>query len=190
MKRFPQIILIVSFIAFSWLAMQVVHECGHVLVARLTGAEVTRVALHPLIMSRTDVAENPHPLAEVWGGPLLGSVIPLVLFGLAAALRPPGVYLFRFFAGFCFVANGVYIGLGLFLADGADPWVMTENGSPRWLLAIFGLLATALGLYLWHRQGKYFGLAEANGVVNTRAAFVSLGLFLAVTGAELVRNVR
>jgi hypothetical protein len=190
MKRLPQIILIVSFIAFSWLGMQVVHECGHVLVARLTGGEVTKVALHPLIISRTDVAENPHPLAEVWGGPLLGSVIPLVLFGLAAASRAPGVYLFRFFAGFCLVANGVYIGLGPFLADGADPWVMTENGSPRWLLAVFGLLATALGLYLWHRQGRHFGFGEAKGIVNTRAAFVSLGLFLAVTGAELVRNVR
>jgi len=65
MKRLPQILLIVTFIGFSWLAMQVVHEAGHVLVARLTGAEVTKVALHPLIVSRTDVAENPHPLAVV-----------------------------------------------------------------------------------------------------------------------------
>jgi hypothetical protein len=67
---------------------------------------------------------------------------------------------------------------------------MTENGSPRWLLAIFGVVATSLGLYLWHRQGRHFGLGEAKGVVDTRAALVSLGLFVAVTGAELVRNVR
>ena len=190
MQRLPQIVLIISFIAFSWLAMQVVHECGHVIMARLTGAEVTRVALHPLIISRTDVAENPHPLAVVWGGPLLGSVIPLLLFAAAAALRAPGVYLFRFFAGFCLVANGVYIGLGPFLAEGADPWVMTQNGSPKWLLPVFGVLAAALGLYLWHREGRHFGLGEAKGVVNIRAAAVSLGLFLAVTIAELVRNVR
>jgi hypothetical protein len=48
MKRLPQILLIVTFIGFSWLAMQVVHEAGHVLLARLTGGEVTKVALHPL----------------------------------------------------------------------------------------------------------------------------------------------
>jgi len=190
MKRLPQILLIVTFIGFSWLAMQVVHEAGHVLVARLTGAEVTKVALHPLIMSRTDVAENPHPLAVVWGGPLVGSLLPLLLFALAAAFRAPGVYLFRFFAGFCLIANGVYIGVGRFLAEGADPWVMTENGSPRWVLVVFGAVAFPVGLYLWHRQGSHFGLGDAKGSVNTRAAFISAGLFLALTGAEIVRNVR
>src|SRR6185369_4756478 len=121
MKRFPQVLLIVTFIGFSWLAMQIAHEAGHVLFARLTGAEVTKVALHPLILSRTDLGENPHPLAVVWGGPLLGCILPLLLFALAAAFRFPGVYLFRFFAGFCLVANGVYIGIGHFLAEGADP---------------------------------------------------------------------
>jgi hypothetical protein len=190
MKRFPQILLIVTFISFSWLAMQVVHETGHVLVARLTGAEVTKVALHPLIMSRTDVAENPHPLAEVWGGPLLGSLLPLLVFALAAVLRLPGTYLLRFFAGFCLIANGVYIGIGHFLAEGADPWVMMENGSPRWLLVLFGAVAFPLGLYLWHRQGPHFGLGSAKGKVDGRAAFISAGLFLTLTGVEVVRNVR
>ena len=47
MKRAAQILLIVAFIAFSWLAMQVVHEMGHVLVARLTGGEMLKVALYP-----------------------------------------------------------------------------------------------------------------------------------------------
>jgi hypothetical protein len=190
MKRLPQMLLIVTFIGFSWLAMQVAHETGHVLVAKLTGGEVMRVALHPLIMSRTDLAENPHPLAVVWGGPLLGSAFPLLLFILAAALRLPGVYLFRFFAGFCLIANGVYIGAGPFLAEGADPWVMTENGSPRWLLVVFGVITFASGLYLWHRQGPHFGLGAAKGRVNNRAAFISAGLFVTLTGAELLRNVR
>ncbi len=170
--------------------MQVVHEAGHVLVALVTGAEVTKVALHPFIMSRTDVAENPHPLAVVWGGPLIGSGLPLLLFALAAALRMPGVYLFRFFAGFCLVANGVYIGVGRFIAEGADPWVMTENGSPRWLLVAFGIIVFPLGLYLWHRQGPHFGFGRAKGKVNGYAALVSAGLFMTLAGAELVRNVR
>src|SRR5437762_13456562 len=68
MKRLPQMLLILTFIGFSWLAMQAVHEMGHVLVARVTGGEVVKVALHPLIVSRTDLGENPHPLAVVWVG--------------------------------------------------------------------------------------------------------------------------
>jgi nicotinamide riboside transporter PnuC len=67
---------------------------------------------------------------------------------------------------------------------------MMENGSPKWLLVLFGAVAFPIGLYLWHRQGSHFGLGVANGKVDTRAAFVSVGLFLVLTGAELVRNVR
>lgn len=112
------------------------------------------------------------------------------MFALASAFKLPGQYMFRFFAGFCLVANGVYIGIGWALSDGADPSVMTENGSPRWLLVLFGLLAAPLGLYLWHRQGPHFGLAEAKGKVNMCAALTSAALFLILSGAELLRNVR
>ncbi len=190
MSRFTQILLIVTFICFSWLAMQAVHEGGHVLMARVTGGEVIKVALHPLIVSRTDLGANPHPLAVVWAGPHIGSALPLLFFALATVCRLPGVYLFRFFAGFCLVANGVYIGAGWLLADGADPWVMRENGSPTWLLVLFGLLTTPFGLYLWHRQGPHFGLGEVRGNVNKRAALTSATLFLALTAVELLRNSR
>src|ERR1017187_2971129 len=190
MKRLLQILLIVTFIGLSWLGMQVVHETGHVLVARLTGGEVIKVALHPLIVSRTDLGENPHPLAVVWGGPLVGSVLPLLVFALAGGFRLPGAYLFRFFAGFCLIANGVYIGIGWLLADGADPWGITENGSPVWLLVLFGLLTVPLGLCLWHRQGPHFGLGEGKGHVSMRSAVTSAALFLALVAGELIRNER
>ena len=126
----------------------------------------------------------------VWGGPLFGVLLPLLLFVLAAFFRWPGAYLLRFFAGFCLVANGVYIGVGHFLAEGADPWVMMQNGSPRWVLVLFGAVALPFGLYLWHRQGSHFGLGGANGKVDRKAAFISAGLLLALAGAEAVRNVR
>jgi hypothetical protein len=189
-KRIPQLVLIATFIPLCWLAMQVAHELGHVLLAWATKGEVTKVALHPLIMSRTDLAENPHPLAVVWGGPLLGSLLPLLAFAIASLCRARGVYLFRFFAGFCLVANGVYIGAGWLLANGADPGVMLENGSPKWLLAAFGLLTFPAGLYLWHRQGRYFGLAEANGNVSKLAAAISASLLVILVAFELIRNQR
>jgi len=66
--------------------------------------------------------------------------------------------------------------------------VSPENGSPVWLLVLFGLLAAPLGLYLWHRQGPHFGLGGAKGNVSPRAALASAALFLVLTGAELLRS--
>jgi hypothetical protein len=186
MKRFTQVLLIVTFIGFCWLAMQAIHETGHVLAACLTGAKVAKVVLYPLTFSRTDLSDNPHPLAVVWGGPLFGSLCPLLIFLLARAVRLAWLYLPRFFVGFCLIANGAYIGAGWFLADEGDPRVMMANGSPIWLLVLFGVLTIPLGLLLWHRQGANFGLGQAGGRVNARAAITSAVLFLAVFTSELL----
>ena len=62
MKRVHQSTLIVSTLALSWFGMMVVHESGHVLGAWLTGGTVAKVVLHPLAISRTDLALNPQPL--------------------------------------------------------------------------------------------------------------------------------
>src|SRR5690606_28809492 len=105
-------VLITATIAASWWGMQIVHELGHILAAWLTGGRVTKVVLHPLAISRTDVDPNPHPLVVVWCGPLVGAVLPLVAFAIARRCARSTVYLFRFFAGFCCVANGVYLGTG------------------------------------------------------------------------------
>src|SRR5688572_6941096 len=52
--RFHQVVLLGSLLLLCWLLMQVVHEAGHVLAARISGAEVERIVLHPLSVSRTD----------------------------------------------------------------------------------------------------------------------------------------
>lgn len=187
MKRFEQVILIVTFLGFSWLAMQAVHELSHVIGAWVTGAKITKVALHPCIISRTDLGYNPYPLIVVWAGPIIGSALPLLAFLVAKACRLADIYLFRFFAGFCLVANGYYIALG-HAEGGADTAVMMMHGSPRWVMVFFGILTASLGLYLWHRQGIYFALGEANGKVNRRAVIVSVSLFMAITVVELIIN--
>jgi Peptidase M50B-like len=69
-RRLNQIVLILSTVLGSWLGMQAIHESGHVFGAWLTGGRVTRVVLHPLTISRTDLAHNPSPLAVVWAGPV------------------------------------------------------------------------------------------------------------------------
>ena len=185
MKRLDQIVLIGTFIGFSWLAMQAVHELGHVLGAVMTGGKVTEVVLHPFTISRTDVHPNPHPLFVAWSGPVIGAVLPLLAFFLARALRSPGVFLFRFLAGFCIIANGEYIGLGSIqgLADAGD---MLRHGSSQWQLLLFGILTVPLGLYLWNGLGPKFGLGEAKGTVSRPATITSLALFVILAGTEML----
>src|SRR5438105_14300049 len=108
--------------------MQAVHESGHVLGAWLTGGRVLRVVLHPLTISRTDLADNPHPLIVVWAGPVVGVAIPLLLWLIFAATRLPAAFVVRFFAGFCLIANGLYIGVGSFGRIG-DCGEMLRHGS-------------------------------------------------------------
>ena len=70
-------LLIGTYLPFCWLAVQAVHEMGHIVAALATGGTVSQVVLHPLTISRTDLTENPHPLIVAWLGPLVGVAAPL-----------------------------------------------------------------------------------------------------------------
>lgn len=174
MRRWSQVLLIGSTVVGSWLGMQLVHEFGHVLGALLTAGRVERVVLHPLTISRTDLGENPHPLLVVWAGPIVGVTIPVFAWLLMRVVRFSGVFVARFFAGFCLVANGAYIGLGSFDRIG-DCGEMLARGSAIWQLWLFGVLTIPAGLLLWHGQGTFFGIGPKKRPVNLRLA---LGTFL------------
>lgn len=183
---FLRLVLIFSTLLGSWLAMQAVHELGHVIGAWLSGGRVVRVVLHPLTISRTDLAENPYPLAVAWAGPWFGAVAPLLLWGLAAVVRLPGTFVLRFFAGFCLIANGAYLGAGAVAGIG-DAGDLLRHGAPPWCLWLFGGLAIPAGLWLWHGQGRHFGLgvepgeirpAGVGGVVMACALLATLGWLL------------
>ena len=165
--------------------MQIVHELGHVLGAWATGGDVVHVELKPWSISRTDVSPNPRPLVEIWAGPVMGVLAPLAAWLAARAARRSWDYLLRFFAGFCLVANGAYIGCGVFLpvGDAAD---MLREWPARWPLGMFGLTAAVAGLALWYGLGVRFGLGAARGDVDRRHAAACLLLWLVVVFAEIV----
>lgn len=149
----------------SWLGMQIVHEFGHICGALATGGHVTHIELKPWTISRTDVAPNPHPLIERWSGPALGCLLPFAAWLTARALQLSWSYLLRFFAGFCLIANGAYIGSGALwpVGDAADILRLAPN---RWPLALFGLITIPAGLALWNRFGPHFGLGPQPQPIN------------------------
>ena len=177
-------LLIFSTAAFSWLAMMIVHEAGHVLHASLSGGTVERIELHPLRISRTDVSPNPHPLFVAWGGAVWGVVLPAAAWLVAQRAAPRTAPLFRFFAGFCLIANGVYLGAGVIqpVGDAAD---LLRSGTPRWLLGVYGTTAISIGLWIWHGLGPRFGIPRTETPALRLAALVMLCATVLICIAEL-----
>ncbi|HEX3135411.1 MAG TPA: M50 family metallopeptidase [Planctomycetota bacterium] len=179
--RLRQVLLIGCFLPWCWLAMMVVHECGHVLAAWLTGATVERVVLHPLALSQTDLGENPQPLLVSWAGPWIGCALPCLAW-LVVKMPSFAVTPFaRFFAGFCLVANGVYLGMGAWIGDG-DAGDLLRTGAQVWQLVLFGIGAAAGGFWMWHGQGRTFGFKGTHEQITKRSVItVASVLIITVT---------
>lgn len=159
--RVRQFLLLATFLPWCWLMMMVVHEAGHVLAAWLTGATVDHVVLHPLAISQTILGDNPSPLIVSWAGPLVGSVLPLMIWLLLLKIRLPLAAYARFFAGFCLVANGAYLGIGAWSGEG-DAGDLMVVGAALWQLVAFGVVCWAMGLWLWHGLAPAMGMSRDN----------------------------
>ena len=166
----------------AWLGMLLVHEAGHIVVAGSTGGQVVRVVLHPLAISRTDVVPNPAPLWVAWGGPVGGALVPLAVWWVARCKSCRCTGATQFFAGYCLLANGLYLALGSFDAVG-DAGDLLHLGVPHWGLLLFGFVSASAGLWLWHRLGPLPGVRgtpEPTWSIVLRLA----GLLAAVAGSE------
>ena len=112
-------------------------------------------------------------------------MLPLVALAIARIRRVSWFYLVQCFAGFCLVANGVYLGIGSASGVG-DAGDLLRFGAPQWTLVAFGLVAAPLWLFLWNGLGMYFGLGEARARVSRRATFGTLAVLLFVILIELL----
>jgi hypothetical protein len=106
-----RVLFAIAICYLSWLGMMAIHELGHVVGAWATGARVISVSVPLLGFSQTIVHPNPHELLVVWGGPVVGTVIPAVI-PLIWLLRARVPDLLLSSPDFVAVANGSYIGLG------------------------------------------------------------------------------
>jgi len=173
-----QACLIASAIAGSWWIMLETHELGHVLSAVFSGGQVTHVSLPLAGISRTDIEPNPHPQFVAWGGALWGVALPLCAWLAVRSFASRYEFLARFVAGFCLVANGAYLGAGSF-APAGDAADLLRQGAQPWQLVLYGLVASAAGLRLWHGQGRHFGLERPRQPIDRPAAAVMICIALA-----------
>ena len=142
------------YFTICWFGMELIHEMGHVFAAWFSGATVERVVLWPI--SRTDTADVQFPLWVYGSGPVFGAIFPVMVWGISVLFRFKHAYLFRFFAGFCLIANGAYIGCDFSKIGPTDAGLLIQHGAPRFLLILFGLICVPLGLFLWHNQSRFF----------------------------------
>src|SRR6478752_7571770 len=110
--EFPPIVralgvLMLGYVCF--LAMEAVHELGHMMNAWSVGANVVEVRFPLFGISQTIVDPDPDPRLVAWGGPTLGVAIPVFACALARLIRRRVPEPLKFFAGFCLIANGVYM---------------------------------------------------------------------------------
>jgi len=162
-----------------------VHEFGHVLGAIVTGGSIERVVLHPLEISRTDIAPNPRPEIVVWSGPVIGCVLPLAIFAAVPRRFTTLNNVARFFAGFCLIANGTYISFGSYSAVG-DCGEMLRTGTPLWAMFCYGAATIPLGFYLWNGLGSIVQFFGNPSIVSSKIAYITLGLLLVVVIMELM----
>ena len=183
MQRFRQLMFVLSLLALNWFGMMAVHELGHVLGAIATGGSIERVVLHPLAISRTDVAPNPHPAIVVWLGPITGCVLPLgALFAVPRRFRfAQGTA--QFFAGFCLIANGAYISIGWFDQVG-DCREMLQTGTPVWVMVLFGVAAIPSGLCLWHGLGSVKQFITNPKLVSPQMAYSAVSALVILVALE------
>lgn len=179
-----KIIYSLATIFLCWLLMQAVHEAGHVLGASLTDGRVTNVVLHPLAISRTDVSPNPPPRVEVWAGPIVGVVLPVAMWLIARHCSKLVAPWLRFFAGFCLIANGCYLGYGVVEPIG-DAEELRRLGVPAWMLGLFAAATIPLGLRLWHGLGPKFGWGPQGQPVTWCRVVIVSAVLIGVVMLEL-----
>ncbi|MCY2968826.1 MAG: hypothetical protein NT069_35230 [Planctomycetota bacterium] len=98
-------------------------------------------------------------------------------------LQHSTTHLWRFFAGFCLVTNGLYLAVGVWWGVG-DAGDLVRQGSPSWTLLAFGVATVPLGFALWNGQSGSFGLGPHPQPVSWRQAWTAWCVLIATLVAE------
>lgn len=166
-----RIIIIALLLAGSWYAMMLVHEFGHVIGAWITGSHIHSVRVPWVGFSQTLVPVTPWPRVVTASGPVVGAMLPVLIWRSARRIprlaRSGWSVIARFLAAFCLLANGVYVGSAMLNPVG-DSEELVRMGVPAWALTAIGLPAAALGLALWNGMAMNFDHAADSEARHAR----------------------
>jgi hypothetical protein len=124
------------------------------------------------------LANDSHPLATLWAGPVLGCVFPLIV---AATTGRPACW---FIAWFCVLANASYLLLGYLSGDGQlDSAKMIAAGSRP--IEILGAAALALPIgYIQFRRSCIDLISGKTPAMSPRGLRISVAALLVTLGVQ------
>lgn len=145
-------------IIISWCVMAITHEMGHIVCGWSCGGKLLDADLLPWHMPYSFFEPDPAPLVTLWGGPILGVVVPVML---AAMIRKPFLW---FIADFCLLANGAYIAVAWFTRDTyLDTTKLLEHGASPVSIGIYCALTIGFGYAgIRHHCSRIFGSKTMN----------------------------
>ncbi len=149
-----RVLLFVALLIASWCVMTVVHESGHILCGWSCGGSLISAELRPWHLPYSLFEPDPQPLVTLWGGPVLGVIIPL---SIALIVRTDWCW---FMADFCVLANGTYLATAWVSGDHyLDTPKLLEHGAHPATLVIYCVVTIGYG-YLKFRRHCVRILAE------------------------------
>jgi len=170
---------------WAWIVMTVCHELGHVLAGLLTGANLQELEIRPWHLPHSIIIAGDNPLLTLWAGPILGSLLPILV---AAIVRRPAV---TFVAWFCLLANGSYLLLGYFSGDDQLDSIRLLGAGARPAEVLGPSLVAMLIGYLCFRRACIELLAGQTAIGSWRslrlstAALAALIVLQAIVGTIL-----
>jgi len=131
----------------SWCVMTFVHESGHIVCGCACGGTLQSADLFPWHLPYSIFEPDPYPLVTLWGGPILGVIIPA---SVALVLQKHWMW---FIAYFCMLANGAYIATAWVSGDRYldTPKLLEHGAHPIWI-ALYCFLTIGFGYAGFRRQ--------------------------------------
>lgn len=124
----------------GWCLMATVHELGHLLCGWASGAQLLQAELRPWRLPYSLFSPDPYPLITLWGGPLIGIAVPVLL---AVLIRRNWSW---FLADFCLLANGLYLAVGWFSGDAhLDTTQLLRHGAPPVIILLYCAVTLGCG---------------------------------------------
>lgn len=134
-------------LAASWCVMTFIHESGHIVCGWASGGTLQQADVAPWHLPHSSFDPDPQPLVTLWGGPILGALVPLTV---ALLVRRGWMW---FIAYFCLLANGSYLAVAWFTGERhLDTPKLLHHGAHPATIVAYCVLTIGAGYVGFRRQ--------------------------------------